>query len=157
MRLPLILVLLLAAASARGAPLQNPLSATRAVGAAELDSARGGFTTASGVGVSLGIERIVTVDGQVVARSELRLGDLGRLVGSTGHIPAQAAAELAQAGAGLAIRLGADGTIVQNGLNDRSIGTATIIHATVAAQGLLQAMHFQSTLANALNAAAGSK
>ena len=62
-----------------------------------------------------------------------------------------------EAGAGLAVRLGADGTIVQNGLNDRAIGTATIIHATVAGQGLLQALHFQSTLANAINAAAAGK
>ena len=157
MRLPIILVLVSAVAPA-GA---NPFAAAAAVGPAELDGARGGFTTASGVAVSLGIERIVTVDGQVVARSELRLGDLGRLVGGTAPAPAQAAVQaagqLAQAGAGLALRLGADGTIVQNALNERAIGTATIIHATVAAQGLLQAMHFQSTLANAINAAAAGK
>jgi hypothetical protein len=157
MRLPIILMLVFAVAPVVAAAPPNPFAAAAPVSPAELDGARGGFTTASGVAVSLGIERIVTVDGQVVARSELRLGDLGRLVGGTAHMPAQAAGELAQAGAGLAVRLGADGTIVQNGLNDRAIGTATIIHATVAGQGLLQAMHFQSTLANAINAAAAGK
>lgn len=157
MRLPIILVLIVAVAPVRAAPPPNPFAAAAAVGTAELDRACGGFTTASGVAVSLGIERIVTVDGQVVARSELRLGDLGRLVGGTAPAPPQVAGQLAQAGASLAIRLGADGTIVQNGLNDRAIGTATIIHATVAAQGLLQAMHFQSTLANAINAAAAGR
>jgi hypothetical protein len=156
----LILVLLLAPALVQAAPPHNPFADAAAVGPAELDGARGGFTTASGIAVSLGIERIVTVDGQVVARSELRLGDLGRLVGGATHLPAQAAGQLAQVGdgGGLAIRVGADalgGTVVQNGLNDRAIGTATIIHASVAAQGLLQAMHFQTTLANAINAAAG--
>ena len=157
MRLPIIFMLVFAVAPVRAAPPPNPFATAAAVGPAELDGARGGFTTASGVAVSLGIERIVTVDGQVVARSELRLGDLGRLVGGTTHAPVQADGQLAQAAAGLAIRLGADGTIVQNGLNDRALGTATIIHATVAGQGLLQAMHFQSTLANAINAAAAGK
>ena len=90
--------------------------------------------------MSLGIERIVTVDGQVVARSALQLGDLGRLV----------AGQAVPGGGNLA-------TVVQNGLNDRAIGTATIIHASVAAQGLLQTLHFQSTLANAINAAAAGK
>ena len=140
MRMPIILVLMLTVAPARAAPLQNPFPAAAVVGPAELDGARGGFTTASGVAVSLGIERIVTVDGQVVARSELQLGDLGRLV------------------AGQAVpRADSLTTVVQNSLNDRAIGTATIIHASVAAQGLLQTMHFQSTLANAINAAAAGR
>jgi hypothetical protein len=157
MRLPVLFVFVLAALPVRAAPPPDPFAAATAVSADELDRARGGFTTASGIAVSLGIERIVTVDGQVVARSELRLGDLGRLVGGAPHLPTQTAGELAQAGPGLAIRVGPDATVVQNALNDRAIGTATIIHATVAAQGLLQAMHFQSTLANAINAAAAGR
>ncbi|MCS0632195.1 hypothetical protein NX786_22970 [Telluria mixta] len=143
MRMPIILVLMLTVAPVRAAPLQNPFSEATAVGPAELDSARGGFTTSSGVAVSLGIERIVTVDGQVVARSEMRLGDLGRLV-SGQAVPAAPVADSLT-------------TVVQNSLNDRAIGTATIIHASVAAQGLLQTMHFQSTLANAINAAAAGR
>jgi hypothetical protein len=140
MRMPIVLVLMLTVAPVRAAPLQNPFPAAAVAGPAELDGARGGFTTASGVAVSLGIERIVTVDGQVVARSELRLGDLGRLV----------AGQAAPVADNLA-------TVVQNSLNDRAIGTATIIHASVATQGLLQTMHFQSTLANAINAAAAGR
>jgi hypothetical protein len=140
MRMPIILVLMLTVAPVRAAPLQNPFPAAAVAGPAELDGARGGFTTAAGVAVSLGIERIVTVDGQVVARSELRLGDLGRLV----------AGQAAPVTDNLT-------TVVQNSLNGRAIGTATIIHASVGAQGLLQTMHFQSTLANAINAAAAGK
>lgn len=143
MRMPIILVLMLTVAPVRAAPLQNPFPAAAVVGPAELDGARGGFTTASGVAVSLGIERIVTVDGQVVARSEMRLGDLGRLVAGQA-VPAAPVADSLT-------------TVVQNSLNDRAIGTATIIHASVAAQGLLQTMHFQSTLANAINAAAAGR
>jgi hypothetical protein len=140
MRMPIILVLMLTVAPVRAAPLQNPFPAAAVAGPAELDGARGGFTTAAGVAVSLGIERIVTVDGQVVARSELRLGDLGRLM----------AGQAAPVTDNLT-------TVVQNSLNGRAIGTATIIHASVGAQGLLQTMHFQSTLANAINTAAAGK
>jgi hypothetical protein len=156
MRSTLCLVLALAAAPVRAGP---PFTPAAAVAPAVLDGARGGFTTASGLAVSLGIERIVTVDGQVAARTELQLGDLGRLVGGAPPPSAQAATQLVQAGAGagLAIRIGPaalPGVFVQNSLNGQAIGTATIIHASVATQGMLQAMHFQSTLANALNATA---
>jgi hypothetical protein len=138
--MPIILVLMLTVAPVRAAPLQNPFPAAAVVGPAELDGARGGFTTASGVAGSRGIEPIGTVEGPVVARSELRLGDRGRLV----------AGQAAPVADNLA-------TVVQNSLNGRAIGTATIIHASVAAQGLLQTMHFQSTLANAINAAAAGR
>jgi hypothetical protein len=140
MRLPLTLTLALAAASVQAAP---PFTPSAAVAAAELDGYRGGFTTAAGLVVSLGIERIVTVDGQVAARSELQLGDLGRPDGG-----AQVVGQLAQL---------TNGTVVQNSLNDRTIATTTIIHASVDTRGLMQAMHFQTTLANALNAAASNK
>lgn len=140
MRLPLTLTLALAAASALAAP---PFTPSAAVASSELDGYRGGFTTATGLVVSLGIERIVTVDGQVAAHSELRLGDLGRPDGG-----AQVVGQLAQL---------TNGTVVQNTLNDRTIATTTIIHASVDTRGLMQAMHFQTTLANALTAAASNK
>jgi hypothetical protein len=134
------LTLALAATSAQAAP---PFTPSAAVAPGVLDDCRGGFTTGSGLVVSLGVERIVTVDGQVAARSELRLGDLGRPDGG-----AQVAGQLAQL---------TNGTLVQNSLSDRTIATTTIIHASVDTRGLMQAMHFQTTLANALNAAAGAK
>ena len=140
MRLPLTLTLALAAASVQAA---SPFTPSAAVAPGVLDGCRGGFTTGSGLVVSLGVERIVTVDGQVAARSELQLGDLGRP-----DAGAHVAGQLAQL---------TNGTLVQNSLNDRTIGTTTIIHASVDTGGLMQAMHFQTTLANALNAAAGAK
>jgi hypothetical protein len=143
MRYPLLLTLTVAAAIVHAAPPPSPFTPAAAVAPAILDGYRGGFMTGAGLVVSLGIERIVTLDGQVAARSELRLGDLGRLVDGT-----QAAGQLAQL---------TNGTVIQNSLNDRTIGTATIIHASVDTQGLMQAMHFQATLANALNAAAVGK
>lgn len=140
MRFPLTLTLALAAASVQAAP---PFTPSAAVAPGVLDGCRGGFTTGSGLVVSLGLERIVMVDGQVAARSELRFGDLGLPDGGV-----QVAGQLAQL---------TSGTLVQNSVNDRTIATTTIIHASVDTRGLMQAMHFQTTLANALNAAAGAK
>jgi hypothetical protein len=143
MRLLLTLTLALAATGVRAAPPFPPFPPSAAVAPDVLDGCRGGVTTASGLVVSLGIERIVTVDGEVAARSELRLRDLGRPDGG-----AQVAGQLAQL---------TNGTLVQNSLNDGTIATTTIIHASVDTRGLMQAMHFQTTLANALDAAAGAK
>jgi hypothetical protein len=146
----------LAAAPGHAAPPDGPFRAMDAVAPAVLDTCRGGFTTGSGLSVTLGIERIVTIDGRVAARSELQLGDLGRLTAGASPPPALAAAQSGPGldGTGISVRLGPsplDGAVIQNSLNGHAIGTATIIHASVGAQGLLQAMHFQSTLATALN------
>jgi hypothetical protein len=156
------LLALLGAGTAHAGPLSAPFAAAEAVDSAELDACRGGFTTPSGLSVTLGIERIVTVDGQVAARNDLQLGDLGRLVAGatppTGLSGAQVGSVLD--GAGLTVRLGqtaADATVIQNSLDGQAIANATIIHATVGAQGMLQAMHFQSTLATALNDAVTRK
>ena len=149
-------ILGLAAGPGHAGPPDRPFRAADAVDPAVLDACRGGFTTAAGLSVTLGIERIVTIDGHVAARSELQLGDLGRLAAGASPPSALAAAQSAPGldGTGLSVRLGPsplDGTVIQNSLNGQAIGTATIIHASVGAHGLLQAMHFQSTLANALN------
>ena len=135
-------------------------SPDRAVARAALDAYRGGFTIDSGLSVTFGIERIVTIDGQVAERSQLQLGDLGRLTSGQAALPAEAAAQLSviQNGvAGLSLRLGSSvlgGTLIQNSLNNQLINHATIINASVSTQGMLQAMNFQSTLSNALNIAA---
>jgi hypothetical protein len=157
-----LLLVLLGLGAAHAAPLSAPFSApfapADAVSPTVLDACRGGFTTPTGLSVTLGIERIVTVDGHVAARSELQLGDLGRLAAGAAPPPALSSvqATLGPDGGGLTVRLdptAAGGTVIQNSLDGQAIANATIIHATVGAQGMLQAMHFQSTLANALNAA----
>jgi hypothetical protein len=153
-----LLLALICAGAARAAPLPVPFAPADAVSPAVLDACRGGFTTPSGLSVTLGIERIVTVDGHVAARSELQLGDLGRLAAGTAPPPALSAvqAALGPDGGGLTVRLdptAAGATVIQNSLDGQAIANATIIHATVGTRGMLQAMHFQATLANALNAA----
>jgi hypothetical protein len=167
MRLPVKICLFLAGAAIAGHGLagapDRPFDPAQAVAPAALDGYRGGFTTDSGLAVSLGLERIVTVNGNVLERSQLQLGDLGSLTSGISKVSADSAGQvrLIQNGVGdLNVQLGntvLGGTIIQNSLNDQLIRNQTIINASVNARGMLQSMNFQSTLANALNTAATGK
>jgi hypothetical protein len=163
MRLPVKICLLLASAAIAGPGLagapDDVFDPAKAVEPAALDALRGGFETPGGLAVSLGIERIVTINGNVAERSQLNLGDLGSLTSGMSKVSAEADGQdrLIQNGLATAnVQLGRDvlgGTLIQNSLNDQLISNQTIINASVNARGLLQTMNFQSTLANALNTA----
>lgn len=163
MRLTVKFCLLLASAAIAGQGLagapEQAFDPAQAVGPAALDDLRGGFETPGGLIVSLGIERIVTINGNVAERSQLNLGDLGALTSGMSRASAETAGQvnLIQNGVGAAsLQLGnvLGGTFIQNSLNNQLINNQTIINASVDARGLLQTMNFQSTLANALNTAA---
>lgn len=139
----------------------DAFTADKAVEPASLDGYRGGFTDPnSGLAVTLGIERIVTINGNVAATTQLNFGDLGSLAAGKTTLSSDAASQLAliQNGTGnMNVQFGPSvlgGTVIQNSLNNQLINNATIINASVDARGMLQAMNFQSTLANALNSAA---
>ena len=163
MRLPVKICLLLASAAIAGQGLagapENAFDPAQAVDPASLDDLRGGFETPGGLVVSLGIERIVTINGNVAERSQLNLGNLGTLTSGMSRVSAETAGQvnLIQNGVGTAnLQLGKDvlgGTFIQNNLNNQLINSQTIINASVDARGLMQTMNFQSTLANALNTA----
>lgn len=163
MRLTVKICFLLAAAAIAGPGLADApddvFDSAQAVGPDALDDLRGGFVTPGGLAVSLGIERIVTINGNVAERSQLELGDLGKLASGMSSVSAEAAGQvrLIQNGVGAAnLQLGSTvlgGTLIQNSLNDQLINNQTIINASVDARGMLQNMNFQSTLNNALNTA----
>ena len=100
---------------------------------AQLDAARGGFDNGSGLLVALGVERMVEVNGVVVARSRLELPDVGRLV----HTP--------EAGAALAPLL------VQNQANGQLIRSLTTIDLTVNTLSTLKNMNLEGNLRQALS------
>lgn len=139
----------------------DPFSAANAVDASSLDDYRGGFTTDTGLSVTLGLERLVTINGNLVDQTQINLGDLGKLTSGQATLSPDAVGQLRliQNGVGnnLAVNLGQNtlgGTVIQNTLNDQLINNQTIINASVNARGMLQSMNFGSTLANALNSAA---
>lgn len=119
--------------------------------AAVLDGARGGFTLAPALQVSLGIERMVAINGDLVAQSRLAL------MGGAG-LPEAAAPILVQTGDGnLAQAALQNGLLIQNTLSGQHIDSSTVIHATVNSAAMLDAINFQAQLSDALARAAGPR
>lgn len=132
------------------------------VAEAVLDQSRGGFTLDTGLQVMLGIEREVSINGNVVSRTSLQLTDLSRLTSEQAQQTSEAlsAVKLVQNGsdniydaAMSAQTLG--GTVIQNSLNDQLIRTHTVIHSSVNSMALLKSLNFQATLGDAIARAAG--
>ena len=109
---------------------------------AQLEQARGGFETGNGLLVSLGIERMIEVNGVEVARSRVELGDVARLAN---------AAEVADARAALAPLL------LQNNANGQLIRSLTTIDLTVNALSALKGLNLEGNLRQALSNAVGPR
>lgn len=100
---------------------------------ARLDEARGGFENGNGLLVALGVERMVEVNGVVVARNRVELADVGRLANSQ-----DAAAALAP-------------MLVQNNTNGQLIRSLTTIDLTVNALSTLKGLNLEGNLRQALS------
>lgn len=120
--------------------------------AERLDSARGGFTTPGGLELSLGIERMVLVNGEVVSRTNIQIADI-RAVSVDEAAAARAAlasTTLVQNGAGAVFSGSAvGGTFIQNSLSDQVIRSQTVISSTVNSTSLLKDMNFNQSLRDA--------
>ena len=150
------LLLLSTASLASAAPT---FDAAGAVDSATLDATRGGFLTADGLVVTLGLERLVSINGNVIERTQMQLGDIGKLARGEGTLARDALGELrliqngdVRTMAGNAQNL-LGGTVIQNSLNDQVIKNQTSINATVNTAGMLRALNFGTNLNNALSTA----
>jgi hypothetical protein len=151
---------LLCGAQARA---QADLGDWQPVDDAVLAEARGGFDVGGGLVLSLGIERVASVNGAVVSSSAFNIPDVSRLTaeqaGRAGA--ALSALTLLQNGAGnsfaaaLPSALGA--TVIQNSLNDQVLATRTVINASVNSLDFFKAINFQDGLRNALSDAIGAR
>lgn len=130
---------------------------------AVLDGARGGYDLGAGLVMSLGVERLATVNGNVVSSSSFNIADLSRLgAGEAAQVrDAAAALNLLQNGAGNVFQIGpmeqVAGTVIQNTLNDQVLRTQTIINTSVNSLELLKVMHFQEGLRDALSSVVGPR
>lgn len=100
---------------------------------ARLEEARGGFESGNGLLVALGVERMVEVNGVVLARNRVELADVGRLANSQ-----DAAAALAP-------------MLVQNNTNGQLIRSLTTIDLTVNALSTLKGLNLEGNLRQALS------
>ena len=138
--------------------------AWRAVDAAELDAARGGFQLPSGLAVGLGIERTVAINGQLITQTRFAVADVRTMnaeqaamardamfslqLVQNGRVTSNDPVAAAMAGAALPRGLGA--TIVQNSLDNQRIQSQTVIDASVNSLDGYKALNFSSSVLDAL-------
>ena len=134
-----------------------PPDGWEAVDGSELDTMRGGFTTGGGLIVALGIERLVSINGQTVARTRFELAATGGLAGQAAAAARSALSDgaLIQNGPGnvAPAMLSADAlgaTIIQNTLNDQAIRSQTVINASVNSATLMQSLNFHDSVGQAI-------
>lgn len=129
-----------------------------------LDGARGGFTIGNGLTVSLGIDRLVSINGDAVSHTRIDIADLGRIGGEAAKQSSEAlsSVKLIQNGSANIYNAGESsasmaGLVIQNSLSNQLIRTDTVISSTVNSAGLLNALNFQGTLQDAVNHAVSQR
>ncbi len=124
----------------------------------KLDSLRGGFETNSGLLVSFGINRVVSINGDIVSKTSFNLPDVSSITREQARVVNSAIADggLVQNGAGNFVdagsifKLEAAGTLIQNSLNDQKIQALTIINTGVNSLGVWKSINTQNVLNDAL-------
>ena len=146
-----------------GGSLFNP-SQWKAVSNEQLDTLRGGFETPSGMTVSFGLVRTVSINGDVVNRTSFNLPDVSKISAEQARAVSTAIAEtrLVQNGGGNVVSDSvrsqlSGGTLIQNSLNDQTIQTLTVINAGVNSLGLFKSLNLQGAFKDALFGAFGSR
>ena len=130
-----------------------------AVSAERLDHMRGGFQLPSGLVLSFGIERLVYVNGTLVAQASVQIPDVSAMT------PEQAQ-DLAEMKQGMLVQIGGgntfapsgevDGVVIQNTLDGQDILTLTTLDVGVGTLGMFQHLNANAALQDALNRAPGS-
>jgi hypothetical protein len=126
------------------------------VAATTLDATRGGFEVAGGLSLSLGIERVVSINGEIMARTNIAIPDLAAMTAEQARLTQDAlgAARMIQIGgnnyAAADLNLPNGATLVQNTLSGQDIRTATTISSTVNSMSLIKDINFQSTIRDAV-------
>jgi hypothetical protein len=131
---------------------------------ARLDEMRGGFDVAPGLEVAFGIERMVFVNGELVATTTFNIPNVAQITGPQAQMLANAlgTTTLVQNGPGNSFQpsagpASAAATIVQNTLNNQDIKALTTINATVNTLGAYKALNLQSTLDRAIANTVGAR
>jgi len=157
--LPCSLCTLLMAGLCQAQDLTPPQESTwLAVSNLTLDQWRGGFDAGSGLMVSFGITRAVSVNGQLVTSTSFQIGDIGKL--SSGQAQAlgqqiSLQAQVVQNGPGNTIAVGAAGAplglYIQNTLNQQTIQSETVIQAASSGLSMVKSLNLQATVNESIN------
>lgn len=120
---------------------------------ARLADMRGGLLMPSGLSLSFGIERLVYVNGQLVASATLQIPDLGRMTADQANaLAAINEGRVVQIGEGNRIDSGAGGNalVIQNTLDGQDISALTTLNVGVDTLGMLQELNSYDALHSAL-------
>ena len=127
------------------------------VSAQTLDGSRGGFDTGTGLLVSFGIERAVSVNGNLVSNTSFNIPNVANLTPEQAKLAtvALSTVNLVQIGPGNSYQPGNLGSLnlgltVQNSLNDQLIRSQTVINTSVNSLSLLKSLNLQGVLNEAL-------
>ncbi|HEY9131623.1 MAG TPA: hypothetical protein VIM98_07675 [Dyella sp.] len=128
-----------------------------AVSDAQLDRMRGGFDLGSGIVASLGIDRAVYINGNLVTSTRFNIPDIGRLDATQASAVAAAmgTVNLVQNGPGnsfdpSAFSQSGGATVIQNTLNNQQIQALTTLNVSTNTLGLFRDMGLQESLQSAL-------
>jgi hypothetical protein len=120
---------------------------------ARLADMRGGLLMPTGLSLSFGIERLVYVNGQLVASATLQIPDLGRMTADQANaLAAINEGRVVQIGEGNRIDSGAGGNalVIQNTLDGQDISALTTLNVGVDTLGMLQELNSYDALHSAL-------
>jgi hypothetical protein len=133
-------------------PAWVPLPAERLAGM------RGGFRLASGLHLSFGVERVVYVDGRVVAATRVSIPDVSKMTpGEAQALAGLQRTTLVQVGGGNTYRPigGGQAVVVQNTLDGRAIQVTTTLDVGIGTLGLFQQYNATAAMQAAFNSAPG--
>ncbi|MBM7131702.1 hypothetical protein [Dyella mobilis] len=141
-----------AAAHAQSIPAQKVAGLGFPVANERLDAVRGGFDLGEGLEASLGIERAVYVDGNLVTYASVNIPDLA-------HVTTQQAMALASALSTVNVQVGPGNTfdpssmgsttaatVIQNTLNNQTIRNLTTLNVAVNTLGTFRDQGLQQAL-----------
>lgn len=122
----------------------------------ELDALRGGFITSTGLVLSLGIERVAFVNGELVASTRVDIPNIAQLTDADAAALSQfTGTTLVQVGEGNHFdAAGLNGLVIQNTRDGQTISALTTLNVSVNTLDLLQSLNLNSTLQDALHGAA---
>lgn len=138
----------------------NPVHAWQAVSEDKLDDMRGGFDVPSGAGlrISFGIDRVVYINGDLVASVSVNIPDVARMTAAQAQQLAGVVntVNLVQNGPNnaappdIASGAVAAATIIQNSLNNQTLQAVTTINAAVNSLPQFRQMNLANVLQGAL-------
>jgi len=164
-RLICLCLLLAAGLPVRGAEVAGAgkkafvADAWAAAGDDRLEALRGGFEINTGLSVSFGFVRTISINGDLVSQTRFNLPDLSRITEDQAKAVSAAlsGATIVQNGSGNTVGTNATSpihlqpiTVIQNSLNGQTIQSLTTVNAGVNSLGIFKSINAQSSLRDAL-------